>query len=140
MPAQPLDGNYRPIAGDIYDPVGNQFPVQQASGAVATANGIAYSPALVQLANKNIAVAAGSGSTPIVVKSGPGYLKKIIVTTTATAAMTFYDNATAASGTALYVTGTTIAAGTIVDLDMPFANGLTVSQASGSAAVTLAYI
>ncbi len=94
---------------------------------------------VVQSATKNIAVAAGSGTTPITIKSSAGYLKCFVVTTTATAAMTFYDNASAASGTILYVTSTSIAAGTIVVLDMPFLNGLTVSQASGSAAVTIAY-
>lgn len=139
MPAQPLDGNYRPISADLYDPTGNQFPVQQA-GAIGSANNIVYAASLVQLANKNTAIAAGTATTPVVVKVGPGYLKKIVVTTTATAAMTFYDNATAASGTALYVTGATVAAGTVIDLDMPFSAGLTVSQISGSAAVTLAYI
>ena len=98
-----------------------------------------YGVLTVQAAKSNAAVAAGTGTTPVVVKASAGYLKGFVVTTTASAAMTFYDNASAASGTVLYTTASTIAAGTIIVLDMPFANGLTVSQASGSAAVTIAY-
>ncbi len=90
-------------------------------------------------ATANAAVAAGTGTTPVVVKASAGYLKLFVVTTTATAAMSFYDNASAASGTVLYTTAANIAAGTIIVLDMPFLNGLTLSQASGSAAVTIAY-
>jgi hypothetical protein len=138
--AEPLDANYSPIAPVLSS--GNGLVIPQASSSVATDTGTNYSFAvtLVQLADKNKAVAAGTGTTPVVVKASGGYLHSFVVTTTATAAMTFYDNASAASGTALYVTSTTIAAGTVVVLNMPFANGLTVSQASGSAAVTIAYI
>lgn len=93
----------------------------------------------VAAAKSNAALAAGTGTTPVTIKASAGYLKSFVVTTTASAACTLYDNASAASGTALYVTASNIAAGTIVVLDMPFANGLTISQASGSMAATIAY-
>lgn len=97
-------------------------------------------PAMVtQAATNNYALAAGSGTTAVTIKASAGYLKSFVVTTTATAALTIYDNASAASGTALYTTASNIAAGTIVVLDMPFANGLTVSQASGTMAATFSY-
>lgn len=93
----------------------------------------------VATATKNAALAAGTGTTPVVIKASAGYLKSFVVTTTATAALSFYDNATTNSGTVLYTTASNIAAGTIIVLDMPFANGLTVSQASGSMGATIAY-
>jgi hypothetical protein len=93
----------------------------------------------VAAATKNAALAAGTGTTPVVIKASAGYLKSFVVTTTASAALSFYDNASAASGTVLYTTASNIAAGTVVVLDMPFANGLTVSQATGSMAATIAY-
>ena len=137
---QPQDGNYKPIATPVYDATGTQF-VSPLGGSVGTGtDGTPYGSTVVQQARTNKAVAAGTGTTPVVIKASAGYLKCFVVTTTATAAMTFYDNASAASGTVLYATSSTIAAGTIIVLDMPFVNGLTVSQASGSAAVTIAYI
>lgn len=138
--AEPLDGNYKPVETVLVAGVG--YVVQQGSSVtgIDSVTGQQYAPTLIQSSNKNFAIAAGTGTTPAVVKAGAGYLKTIVVTTTATAAMTFYDNATAASGTILYATTASVAAGTIIVLDMPFTNGLTASQASGSAAVTLAYI
>lgn len=90
-------------------------------------------------AKTNYALAAGTGTTAITIKASAGYLKGFIVTTTASAACTFYDNASAASGTPIYATASNIAASTVVALDMPFVNGLTVSQASGSMAALIAY-
>lgn len=139
-PGQPLDANYRPLGSELYDATSGQFAAQQGGAVTTAADGTPYTPTLIQQARTNRAVAAGSGTTPVVVKATAGYLKCFVVTTTATAAMTFYDNASAASGTVLYTTASTIAAGTIIVLDMPFANGLTLSQASGTAAVTIAYI
>lgn len=96
-------------------------------------------PLVMQQATSNYALAAGSGTTAVTVKASAGYLKSFVVTTTASAALSFYDNASAASGTVLYTTAANIAAGTVVVLDMPFANGLTVSQASGTMAATISY-
>ena len=93
----------------------------------------------VAAAKSNAALAAGTGTTPVTIKASAGYLKSFVVTTTASAACSLYDNATTNSGTILYTTASNIAAGTIVVLDMPFANGLTISQASGSMAATIAY-
>jgi len=140
MASQQLDANYKPVSPELYDASGAQYAAAQAGAATTATDGTVYAPQVVQQARSNKAVAAGTGTTPVVVKASAGYLKGFVVTTTATAAMSFYDNASAASGTVLYTTSATIAAGTVVTLDMPFANGLTLSQASGSAAVTIAYI
>ncbi len=140
MPNQQLDGNYKPVSQNVYDPTTLQNASPLGGTPAAGTDGTEYAPQVVQQAKYNKAVAAGTGTTPVVVKASGGYLKGFVVTTTASAAMSFYDNASAASGTVLYTTASNIAAGTIVVLDMPFANGLTLSQASGSAAVTIAYI
>jgi hypothetical protein len=45
------------------------------------------------------AIPAGSGTSAVVVKAAPGKLVRVIVITLGTAAMSFYDNPAAASGT-----------------------------------------
>lgn len=65
-----------------------------------------------------------TGGVAETVKSGPGWLGRIIVTATLTGTLTCYDN-TAASGTKLFeVAAPTI--GTIYDLGVPFNVGLHV--------------
>lgn len=138
IPPQQLDSNYKPVTNDVYDASGKQFVATRGGSVNTSSDGTTYGAMAVQLATTNYALAAGTGTTAITVKNTAGYLHAFVVTTTATAALTFYDNASAASGTILYVTSSTIAAGTIIVLNMPFANGLTVSQASGTMAATLA--
>ena len=80
---------------------------------------------------------------PAVVKGGPGRLCNVVVTTTlagSSAAITIYDNASAASGTPLLVIPTGATAGTIYNVNLPAANGIYVSEASLSAgAITVGY-
>lgn len=84
------------------------------------------------------AVAANAGT--VVVKSSPGRLNKVLVTTAAsTGVLTIYDNASAASGTVLAVVPASTAAGTLYSLDMPATNGITVSAPASCAAVTISY-
>jgi hypothetical protein len=78
------------------------------------------------------------------VKSSPGRLMKIVVTTTLTAAdgnLTFYDNAQGqASGTVLAVVAQGTVAGTIIDVNMPALNGISANGANSAAgAVTVGY-
>ncbi len=75
---------------------------------------------------------------PVAVKASAGRLVKVIVTTTlagSSAAITIYDNASAASGTILLVIPTGATAGTIYAVDLPAVNGIYVSEASLSAGV-----
>lgn len=75
-----------------------------------------------------------------VVKAGAGRLLKVIVTTaTATTAVTIYDNASAASGTALLVIPAAAAAGTVYDVNLPAVNGITVNGAASAGAITVGY-
>jgi hypothetical protein len=80
---------------------------------------------------------------PIAVKNSAGRLASVQVTTTlagSSAAITFYDNASAASGTILLVIPTGATAGTRYAVDLPAVNGIYVSEASLSAgAITVGY-
>lgn len=71
-----------------------------------------------------------------VIKAAPGRLCRIVVTTTTTAAqnITFFDNASAASGTVLAVVPGGSTQGTIIDLQVPAQNGLVVGQNASLAA------
>lgn len=74
------------------------------------------------------------------VKAAPGRLVKVVVTTvTATAAITIYDNASAASGTPLLVIPAAAGAGTVYDVQMPAANGITIQSTGATGALTVGY-
>jgi hypothetical protein len=87
----------------------------------------------------NFVVAAASGLQ--LIKGGAGRLLKVIVTVaTTTNPVTFYDNATgAASGTVLLVVPAAATAGTIYDVNLPAANGITVNGAMVAGAITVGY-
>ena len=71
-----------------------------------------------------------------VVKSGPGRLLKISVTTAlSAAAITIYDNASAAAGTVLFVIPASAAAGSVYDVNLPAVNGIYASF-GGTGSVT----
>jgi hypothetical protein len=74
------------------------------------------------------------------VKAASGRLLKVVVTTvTASAAITIYDNASAASGTPLLVIPIAAAAGTVYDVNLPAANGITVQSTGATGALTVGY-
>lgn len=103
--------------------------------------------AFVVASNTNVAklsasVAAGGSTADLpVVTSGPGILHRFIVTTVGSAACSIYDDPAVSSGKPLlYTSGTTTpAVGTVTELNVPFAKGITIAQASGSFAGTLFY-
>ena len=73
------------------------------------------------------------------VKASAGRLLKVIITTTmSAAATTIYDNASAASGTILFVIPASATAGTIYSIDLPAVNGIYASFA-GTGTVTFGY-
>lgn len=136
---QSLDGNYKPLSPNLYDPVGNQF-VPGEAGAVTTANGQPYAPSVSQQASAHKVIAAGSGAAAVVVKATPGVLVTVTCTgATSTADLIFYDNASAGSGDILGIIASGATKGTTTTFNMPAVNGITAEQASGSAAVTVAY-
>lgn len=98
-------------------------------GPVAPGNPL---PVLDAPANYTV-VGAGTGTAPVVIKASAGTLVRVVITATGTA-LTFYDNASAASGNELLITPATVTVGQIFEVKIPASNGITVSQASGSQA------
>lgn len=86
---------------------------------------------VLETAGQYTIVPAGTGTTPTVLKAAAGTLVRVIMTATGTA-LTFYDNASSASGNAIFTTPATVTVGQVFELKIPASNGLTVSQASGS--------
>jgi hypothetical protein len=83
---------------------------------------------------------AGAAAGPSVIKASAGRLARVLATTTgATTAITFYDNASACSGTIIGFLPATVAAGTVTDFSMPAANGITACGGTGSAAVSVSF-
>jgi hypothetical protein len=70
------------------------------------------------------------------VKTAPGRLLKIVVTVAPSAAVTFYDNASAASGNILFIVPSAAVVGTVYDVNMPALAGIYASFAgTGTLAV-----
>lgn len=82
-------------------------------------------------------VASGAGNT--VIKNSAGRLCRIVVTAGGTGAVTFYDNASTNSGTALFIVPANAATGTSYDVQMPAANGITAAGSTSSSALTVSY-
>ena len=125
------------------------IPTYSAGGAVLAGNsGV---PASVQVdlhgnvvapgGSATVAIAAGSATSTSVVKAASGRLCRVIATGVAasTAALTFYDNASAASGTIIGIIPTGTNPGQSFDIQMPASNGITAGLLSGSAAVTVSF-
>jgi hypothetical protein len=83
-------------------------------------------------------IPANNGAT-FVVKNAPGRLMKVTVTATGTAAATFYDNASAASGNKLLVVPANAAAGTIYDLQCVAVSGITCDALANCPALSVYY-
>lgn len=142
---------------------GNTMPVLPQAGTVNTdANNSSqsYAPAAMQIADKttttrytavdtgnNLLSSTGGASTAAVaaaaaaaaIKASAGRLHRVLVTTAGTASLTFYDNASAASGTILGFIPANAAAGTIYDLQMPAANGIWCASGTNTPAITVSY-
>jgi hypothetical protein len=82
-------------------------------------------------------VAAAAAAAAI--KAAPGVLHKVLVTTLGTAALTFYDNTSAASGTIIGVIAASAAAGTVTTFDMPATAGIFCNSGTNTPAVTVSY-
>ena len=76
----------------------------------------------------------------LVVKPSAGRVLRVVVTTvTASATCTIYDNASTNSGTALLVIPTATAVGTVYNLDLPAANGITVYSSGATGGITVGW-
>lgn len=87
-------------------------------------------------------IAAGTASDTVV-KASAGRLARISVTAaagTTTGTTAIYDNASGHTGTILVVVPNNTAVGTILDVQMPAANGITVNGGANSPGMTISYI
>lgn len=89
---------------------------------------------------------AAAATGPLTFRTGTGRLAKTIITAAGTSGnVTFYDNATACSGTVLYVVPGSTNSATVGQLgyvsapEVRFVNGLTACGATGSPAITLSW-
>lgn len=120
----------------LADTAGNNIQIADATypwrQTLVTADGALS----VREALYNLPVAAGVGTAAVVVKSSPGYLKGVVVTATGTAALSFYDNASTASGTVIGIVPASATLGQYLQMEMPAGNGVVAGQLSGTPAVT----
>lgn len=70
-----------------------------------------------------------------VVKAAAGRLVKVIVIALGTAAVSIYDNSTAASGTVIFTVPASAATGTIYPVDIPTISGIYVGGGANSPAL-----
>jgi hypothetical protein len=92
-------------------------------------------PWLISWANNNFHINANTTSDTVI-KASPGCLVCVTVTATGTAAQTFYDNASAGSGTPLLVIPANAAVGSIYMLPGKALSGITAGGIANSPAVT----
>ena len=92
--------------------------------------------ALVSQGQFTTAVTAAQVQAGQLIKGAAGRLCRVLVTTATTAsqAITFYDNASAGSGTIVGIIPGSTAAGTITDFEMPCANGIYIGANASLAA------
>jgi hypothetical protein len=144
--SQPISGTVsvsnfpatQPVSGSVS--VSN-FPVTQSvSGSVSVVGNV---PVLTGGTSTATIGAATAG--PTVIKASAGTITRALITTAGTTGTeTFYDNASACSGTIIgIVPGTTAVTTAVSGTSMPFefaaANGITACGGTGSAAVTVGF-
>lgn len=82
---------------------------------------------------------APSVAGPTVIRASASRIARLFVTTAGTSSETFFDNASACSGTVLFVTPTTTTVGQIFDLQVPAASGITGCGGAGSPGLTIVF-
>jgi hypothetical protein len=83
------------------------------------------------------AIASGAGT--VTLKAARGRLCRIVVTVAGTVSFTVFDNASAASGTALFTSPIATSIGTIFDIQLPAQNGITVSDPASGPGITVSW-
>lgn len=120
-----------PVSSQIYN--GATFDLPQG------ANGVAFTTAG---GKTTTAIASGTASNTVV-KASAGRLARISITSaagTTTGTTPIYDNATTNSGTILVVVPNNQAVGSIIDVNLPAANGITVGGVANSPGMTISFV
>lgn len=81
-----------------------------------------------------------ANASNVVVKATPGRLCRVLVTATGANPMQIFDNATTNSGTIIGALPASPAIGTVLDAEMPAANGITIAGSATNPAVTVSWI
>ena len=86
-------------------------------------------------------LAVVSSSSLVIVKTGKGWLSRVLVTTQGAdgVELILYDNASAASGKIIGIVPANALRGEKIECQMPCANGIVVGGSSGNPSVTVAY-
>lgn len=124
-------GNVIPVAGQVYN--GATFDLPQG------ANGVPF----VSSGGKTTTAVASGTASDTAIKASPGRLCRIAITAaagTTTGTTPIYDNASGHTGTILVVVPNNTAVGTIIDVQMPAAVGITVNGGANSPGMTIAFI
>lgn len=82
---------------------------------------------------------ANANAANTVVKASAGRLCRVLITTTNTAAVSIYDNATTNTGTIIGAVPASAAVGTSFTFQTPAANGITVGGAATNPAMTVSF-
>lgn len=110
--------------------VGQQyFAAQGVLGAIA-----------VQQGGLATGTQAANTAANTVIKGSRGILCTAVVTTTGTAALSIYDNASTNSGTILLTIPASAAVGSVYSVNMPAANGITSGGVTNCPGVTISYV
>lgn len=135
------------LIGTIYDDGGNAIASTKTGKGAANYGAICVSDngvALLTTSGGSSATAIASGtSSDTVVKAGTGRICRIAITGlagTTTGQTDIWDNASGHTGTKLASVLNNTAIGTVVDVQMPAANGITVQGGANSPAMTISYI
>lgn len=89
------------------------------------------------VAGTNATSIAAGVATDTVIKPQPGRLCRILVTTTGTAAVSIFDNASGHTGTIIGAVAANAVAGTMVEAQAPAVNGITVQGNVSNPAITV---
>lgn len=119
-PTEFQDGG-KPVASPVYQVDTGGAVLPGASGGLQTT-----------------AISAGL-TADTTIKGAAGRLCKVLVTSAGTNALLIYDNATGHTGTIICSIAANAAAGTLVDLQMPAALGITIQGNSNNPAVTVSW-
>lgn len=91
---------------------------------------------LVGVGQQSAVIAAGVNTTTL--RTGPGRVGRILVTTAGTTSFTIFDN-TAGSGKTIYVSPSTTTVGQVIDLQFPVDIGITIVNTATGPAIAVSF-
>ena len=124
-------GTVIPVSGQLYNGTTFDLPLGANGVAFTTAGGKTTTP-----------VASGTNSDTVI-KAAAGRLARVSITAaagTTTGTTPIYDNASGHTGTILVVIPNNQAVGSIIDVNMPAALGITVNGGANSPGMTISFI